>query len=232
MNYVNPFSEHSGKEVRVAIIDSGVHPAHPHVGNIAGGISLIEGAGGFSYIDTIGHGTAVAGAIREKAPDAELYAVKVFDRGLRTTADVILRALDWSIENGMDIVNLSLGTVNHAHFDRFQSAVYRATASGMIIVASADIGGTDSLPGCLPDVLGVGLDWECPRDSLGSREQAGRWILTASGYPRSIPGVPPEENLHGISFSVANTTGFVARAREALPGESILEIRNRLLAEA
>lgn len=231
MKYINPFSMHSGKEVRVAIVDSGVHPAHPHVGSVAGGISLIEGAEGFSYVDTIGHGTAVAGAIREKAPDALLYAVKVFDRGLRTTADVILRALDWSIENGMNIVNLSLGTVNHTHYDRFQSAVTRASESGMIIVASADIAGADSLPGCLPDVIGVGLDWNCPRESLGSKEQAGRWILTASGYPRSIPGVPPEENLHGVSFSVANATGFVARAREALPAESIAEIRDRLLAE-
>jgi subtilisin family serine protease len=231
MKYINPFSEHTGMGVRVAIIDSGVHPAHPHVGSVAGGISLIEGAEGLSYLDTIGHGTAVAGAIREKAPGALLYAVKVFDRGLRTTADVILRALDWSIENEMNIVNLSLGTVNQAHFDRFQSVVTLASASGMIIVASADIAGADSLPGCLPDVIGVGLDWNCPRESMGWKERAGQRILVASGYPRSIPGVSPEKNLHGVSFSVANATGFVARAREAFPSESIWKIRDRLLAE-
>ena len=33
-------------------------------------------------MDRLGHGTAVAAAIKEKAPDAEIYAVKVFDRAL------------------------------------------------------------------------------------------------------------------------------------------------------
>ena len=40
-------------------------------------------------------------------------------------------------------------------------------------------------------------------------------VYVASGYPRSLPGVPRERNLHGISFAVANMTGFVARACEA-----------------
>jgi hypothetical protein len=38
-------------------------------------------------------------------------------------------------------------------------------------------------------------------------------VFRASGYPRPIPGVPADRNLHGISFAVANVTGFVARAR-------------------
>jgi len=44
-------------------------------------------------------------------------------------------------------------------------------------------------------------------------------MFRASGYPRPVPGVPPARNLHGISFAVANMTGFVARACElAGPG--------------
>ena len=38
--------------------------------------------------------------------------------------------------------------------------------------------------------------------------------LAASGYPRPIPGVPVERNLSGISFAVANVTGFLARLLE------------------
>lgn len=37
-------------------------------------------------------------------------------------------------------------------------------------------------------------------------------VARASGYPRPIPGVPPERNLKGISFAVANVTGVLARA--------------------
>ena len=70
-----------GRGIRVAIIDSGVHAQHPHVGGVAGGVAIDpEGHISDDFVDRLGHGTAVAGAIREKAAAAELYAVRVFDR--------------------------------------------------------------------------------------------------------------------------------------------------------
>ena len=75
----------TGRGVRVAVIDSGVHAAHPHIGSVAGGVAIDEdGREHEDYVDRLGHGTAVAAAIKEKAPDAELYVVKVFDRSLST----------------------------------------------------------------------------------------------------------------------------------------------------
>ena len=79
--------------MKIAVIDSGIHPGHPHVGEISGGVEITLTGEGYDAIDRLGHGTAVAGAIREKMPDAELYAVKVFDRRLRANVGVILRAL-------------------------------------------------------------------------------------------------------------------------------------------
>src|SRR4030095_14125245 len=106
-----PFSDHTGRGVKVGIIDSGVNPAHPHVGGVAGGarISSSESVYSNDYLDYIGHGTAVAGAIREKAPDSLLYAVKVFDRALTTNIEAIIKAIDWCIEREIDVINLSLG---------------------------------------------------------------------------------------------------------------------------
>ncbi len=92
--------------MKIAIIDSGIHADHPHVNGISGGISLVDD----DLIDRLGHGTAVAGAIREKAPDAEIYAVKIFDRRLSTKFDVLQKALAWCVENKMDLINLSVGT--------------------------------------------------------------------------------------------------------------------------
>ena len=61
----------TGRGVRVAIIDSGVHVGHPHVGAIAGGVAFDEhGLEHADLVDRVGHGTAVAAAIHEKAPDA------------------------------------------------------------------------------------------------------------------------------------------------------------------
>jgi hypothetical protein len=45
----------------------------------------------------------------------------------------------------------------------------------------------------------------------------GAALFLASGFPRPIPGVPPERNLQGVSFAVANVTGFLARLLEAEP---------------
>ena len=82
---------------RVAVIDSGVHSAHPHVGGVAGGVGFDEdGRQHDDYVDRLGHGTAVTAAIREKAPDAELYAVKVFDRALSTRIANLIAAIDWA----------------------------------------------------------------------------------------------------------------------------------------
>ncbi len=55
-------------------------------------------------------------------------------------------------------------------------------------------------------------------------------IFRASPYPRPVPGVPPDRNLKGISFAVANMTGFVARVLESAPAATIEDVQ-RLLRE-
>ena len=202
--------------VRVAIIDSGVHAAHPHVGGVAGGVGIDDdGREHGDYTDRLGHGTAVTAAIKEKAPDAELFAVKVFDRTLSTRVANLIHAIDWAAQNRMHIANLSLGTARPEHETILRQAVDRARSHGVVIVAARDDGGVRWLPGSLPGVISVQLDWSCPRDGYRVAEIEGQTVFRASGYPREIPGVPPDRNLNGISFAVANMTGFVARARAA-----------------
>jgi hypothetical protein len=75
----------------------------------------------------------------------------------------------------------------------------------MVVIAAAG-----SLPGSLAGVIAVELDAGCPRDEYRIRDGG----FSASGYPRPVPGLPQEFNLKGISFAVANLTGFAARALE------------------
>jgi subtilisin family serine protease len=198
--------------VRVAIIDSGVHVGHPHVGALAGGVAFDdEGRLHDDYLDRLGHGTAVTAAIKEKAPDAELYAVKVFDRTLGTRIGNLIKAIDWAAGEGMQVANLSLGTSKSEHEPALREAVDRAAARGLLIVSARDDEGVRWLPGSLPGVVPVQLDWTCPRDEYRVADVDGVAVFRASGFARPIPGVPPERNLNGISFAVANMTGFVAR---------------------
>ncbi len=196
--------------MKIAIIDSGIHFGHPHVGHIAGAVQITAAGEGDDAVDRLGHGTAVAGAIREKAPNAELYAVKVFDRRLATNIDVITRALEWCCRNAMDLVNLSLGTHNPEHHDRF----LRAIGEDLLVVSAAG-----ALPGSLPAVIGVAADPDCPRDSFRYHDR----IFHASPYARPIPGVAMERNLHGTSFAVANMTGLIVRTLESSGRANIRE---------
>jgi len=206
--------------VKVAVIDSGVNPNHPHVSGVVGGLRISADGTSLSSdcLDYIGHGTAVAGAICEKAPGAEIYALKVFDRMLTTSVDAILRAIELAIEEDCKVINLSLGTTNMGHQDRFERVVELAGSREVALVAAYRMSGQISLPGALPPVIAVEGDPECPRETFrvsgsnGSEDSPVHFI--ASTYPRQIPGVPREWNLNGISFAVANMTGFVARAMQ------------------
>ena len=205
--------------MRIAVIDSGVHAAHPHVGGVAGGVSITPSGGEEpDYIDRLGHGTAVCAAIREKAPEADLFAVKIFHHSLMCSIECLVGAIDWSARNGMRLINLSLGTSKPEHEAVLQAAVQRAIENGCSIVAAHEDSGVRWLPGCLPGVIPVALDWDCPRDEYRTSTQPdGRTLFHASGLPRPIPGVPPERNLRGISFAVANVTGLLAVELSAHP---------------
>ena len=216
----------TGRGVRIAVVDSGVHAAHPHVQGVAGGVAIApDGTEHDDYVDRLGHGTAVAAAIREKAPAAELFVVKIFDRTLSADADVLVKAIGWAARAGIRLVNLSLGTSRADREELLRAAIASAADAGVIVVAAGPDDGIRWLPGSLPGVVSVRVDWACPRDSYRpGPDDCDEQAFYASGYPRPIPGVSPELNLKGVSFAVANMTGFVARALEARPGARLADV--------
>lgn len=207
--------------VIVAVIDSGVHPDHPHIdaacllpgAGVALDGTLVEEA---MPLDRLGHGTAVTAAVQEKAPEAMILPIRVFHEALTTSALALSTAIGFAAARGAHIINLSLGTTNVAHRALFAAAAQ--DAANALLVAAAEAPGEHGPLPCLPGSLGasnvlpVGFDWDIPRDHY--RREAG--CLIASGYPRPIEGVPPRRNLYGISFAVAQASGFAARAAAGL----------------
>ena len=222
----------SGRGLKIAVIDSGVNLRHPHISAPTHRVVIDPAAEELSEEDPVGHGTAVTAAIQEKAPDAEYYALKLFGATLRATSDRLIRAIEWTIENRMDIVNLSLGTSNFDRRDELQGLVERAAPAGLLLVSARSAGPQPVLPGILQGVIGVEVDWALPRDRYRVAEADGTPYFLASGYPRPLPGILPARNLNGISFAVANMTGFVARARESRKSRSFREMCDVLAAEA
>ena len=202
--------------MKIAVIDSGISAVHPHVRAISGGIG-VTGAEGWmeDTSDRLGHGTTVAAVIREKVPDADLFAVKVFDRNLSVRAEVIGRALNWCRYHGMDLVNLSIGVD-----DASQRAALESAVAGLLVVSVAS-----QLPGCLPGVIAVAATEACPRDEFRYHEG----VFYASPYPRPAT----RSAFKGVDFAVANMTGIVARVLPSIMrrGEPVSTLRTRLIWE-
>src|SRR5918996_494050 len=105
-----------GEGVKVGIFDSGIDLQHPDL-RVAGGIDLIGDANGMD--DCNGHGTHVAGIVGARnngrgtvgvAPEASLYAMRFFDcEGGGATKARELQGLEWAIDNGLHVINMSFG---------------------------------------------------------------------------------------------------------------------------
>lgn len=218
------------RAISVAVVDSGVNVPHPHLPAVAGGVALdFEGSESADFTDRLGHGTAAAAAIYEKAPDAELFAVKVFDRELATTVSTLVRAIDWASSRGIRLVNLSLGTPNDFRKPELAPGVERAVERGTIIVSAHEDDDRLWFPGSMEGVIGVVMDRSQPREEVRVVDLPTGTVLRASPYPRPIPGVPPARNLNGISFAVANATGVLARLLASRPDVTSAEAAVALL---
>jgi len=201
--------------VSLALIDSGINPWHSHVQGVEGGRAFRLSPSGVivetdDFRDEIGHGTALAGIIREKAPGAKLYALKIFWKDLNAPCAVLFRALEWAIERKIKIINLSLGTKRTEDRDRLQKLCDRAYDNKTVIVAAAGRPDDVVFPSVFEDVIGVCWNKQCDETSLvyhpGNKVEFG-----AYGRPRNLPGVPQESNWCGSSFASAHVAAMAAQ---------------------
>ena len=154
------FSQLTGRNVKVAIIDSGIDAEHPKIGRVAGGVGFIVKSGERviqqpDHTDCAGHGTACAGIIHKKAPDAELYSIRIFDETLSADGHALVAAIQWATEQRVDVINLSLGTTDAAYKDVIAKACQCAVETGIILIAAEHNDGVPSYPTNLSEVIGV-----------------------------------------------------------------------------
>jgi len=166
------------ERVPVAVIDSGVDSTHPELaGRILDSRSFV---GGSADVDTLGHGTFVAGLIAAGvgngigiaglAPSSELLVAKVVTPSRAIPIEAEAKAIRWAVESGARVINMSLGGIrdpldpNRDSFSRLEAdAVAYAVSSGAVVVAAVGNGDLApsspwpyaSYPAALPHVLGV-----------------------------------------------------------------------------
>lgn len=221
----------TGRGVKVALVDSGINAHHSHVGWVAGGVTVHldhEGRPTFAdgYQDRLGHGTAAAGIIRLRAPEAHLYAVKIFEARLTAKIETVVAALEWAIDEGTKVVNLSLGTDNAVHRPLLEQVCQKAADQGIIIVASGEEARLH-YPAALSMVIGVAMDPDYPPGHFSYKE-GDPVEFRACGWPRRLPGIPQVRNLRGPSFASAHIAALCALVAEENPEADVYKIRGML----
>jgi len=238
INREEAFEGSSGCGVKVAIIDSGVDNQHPSVGGAVCGWCepLLDSHGAISYDqsrhqDLFGHGTACAGIIHSVAPSAELYSVRVLGRKLNGQGEVFAAGLQWAIENDMDVVNLSLGTHNPAHFSRFHELVDEAYYRRVVLVTAANNMPVVSFPSLYSTVISTA----CYEGATGSNP-LDFYLNPAPPVEFGANGIDVDVawlgggyvKATGNSFAAPNITAIVALLLEKHPGLTPFQVKSVL----
>jgi subtilisin family serine protease len=151
----------TGRGVRVAVVDSGIDNDHPAIAGAVHAWGEPYDAGGRltfrtdPHNDSCGHGTACAGIIRQLAPDVELMSVRVLGPDMSGTGMLFAAGLHWAIENGAQVINLSLGTTKKDFYAILHELVDSAYFKRVVLVAAANNLATTSFPSVYSSVISV-----------------------------------------------------------------------------
>jgi len=239
-------ASNAGMGVRVGVIDTGIDLTHPDLrGNIKGGVNLMKP--GASPQDDNGHGTHVAGIIAAidnqigvvgVAPATQLYAIKVLNgRGVGTLTTLI-RGIEWAIDHGMHILNISIGGGTTVP-GNLVAAINAAVNRGILVVAAAGNNGNANgtgnnveIPGKIPGAIAVA--------ALTKNNRRAPFSSTGSEVAIAAPGVRILSTFTGGRYAVLSGTsqaaphvaGAAAVFKQLNPGLSLPALKQILIRRA
>ncbi|MBA2381816.1 MAG: S8 family serine peptidase [Chloroflexi bacterium] len=232
------FGSADGDGVVVAIVDSGVEGGHPAVGGALRESVRVELQGEDAAvvpdepIDAVGHGTACAGIVHALAPKATLLSVRVLGSDNRGKGLAFATGLQWAIENGASIVNLSLSSRSESLYATLHDLVDRAYFANVLLICAANNVAVASYPSLFAAVVSV---------AAHDVRDPGVWFYN--------PHPPVEFGAYGLdvevawkdggrivatgnSFAAPHLAGYAARVRSAHPDATPFEIKTILGATA
>jgi subtilisin family serine protease len=232
----------TGRGVHVALLDTGVDVTHPDlVGTVVRSVEVVGQpqlrvqdvpAGlGAKQLDPVGHGTACAGIIHQLAPEARLVSVRVIGAGAGGTGEQFVRGLQWvltSCEPKVQVVNLSLGTMEERFATPLRKLVDQAYANDIVLVAAANNMGATSYPAQFASLIAV--DNQSFPEPLMFQYQRGRPIeLVARGIYVQAPKTGGGYQLWtGTSFACPHISAVVARLLSLNPRLTAFQIKTLL----
>lgn len=214
---INASDAWSELKAKVGIIDTGIDLNHFDLSPINSGYNPISS--GQQPEDQNGHGTHVAGTIAARkngkgivgvAPNIKLYPVKAFDKDGSAKISSLIEALQWSIDNDLQVLNMSFGVDRDN--DTLREAIAKTYEAGITMVAASGNDGatTVDFPARYPEVIAVG--------AVNEDKQLANFSNYGSNLDVVAPGVDVESTwkngqfnkLDGTSMAAPHVTGITA----------------------
>ena len=244
---------YTGAGVKVAVVDTGIDASHP---DLAGKVIAARDFTGDGDLDVVGHGTHVAATIasgdsryRGVAHGAQLIAAKVC-ASFGCAESAILQGMQWAVEQGAKVVNMSLGGSDTPDIDPLEAAVNDLTAryGALFVISAGNAGGDETVgsPGSADAALTVGAtdkrDGLAPFSSRGPRvgDAALKPDVTAPGvgitaaFSKDAPGGTPggRATLSGTSMAAPHVSGAAAILAQQHPTWTPAQLKAALMGSA
>lgn len=230
----------AGRRATVAVIDTGADCTHPLLAGRVSARSYDFANNTADVTDVNSHGTATAGLVADLTPDeVDVMVLRVYDDDNLSKPSLVLTALEYALENGATVVNMSLGWPNAIEkgYSFLNSVLAQAYASGVVVVTAAG-NRSQSNPGANADdvypanqaaVLTVsGVDRDLAFD--GGYSASGASVdLCAPGTSVSVaaPGGGMTTR-SGTSFAAPHVAAAAACVQLAQPGVTAARVRQTL----
>ena len=227
-----------GTGVKVAVIDTGIDYTHPDLdGNYAGGYDFVNND--FDPMDDNRHGTHVAGTIAAEddgvgvvgvAPGADLYGLKVLSSSGSGSWSDIIAALQWAVDNGIQVTNNSYGSGTNPG-GTVEAAFDNSAAAGILHVAAAGNSGNRKgkgnnvgYPARFDSVIAVA--------ATDSSDNRARFSSTGDTVELAAPGVAINSTQLGGGYVEFNGTSMasphVAGTAALVIAAGITDVRTQL----
>jgi len=205
-----------GSGVRVCVVDTGVEGSHPRIGGLERAVEVVRDDDGRLVVadcepaDPAGHGTACASVIRSVAPGVSLTSVRVLTDGKAGTGDALITGLGWAIDQGYDLVNLSLSTTRSGFREALYELADRAYFRRCLLIAAAHNMPVLSFPWMFASVVSVAShDEPDPLTYYYNPAPPAEFLARGVKVPVAWPG-GRELRSTGNSFAAPHIAGLCA----------------------
>jgi subtilisin family serine protease len=180
------------------------------------------------YQDRIGHGTACTSIICHLAPESIVYPIRVFNSNLETSVNIIQAGIRWGVEQNLDLINMSFGTLERDALLPLYATCEAARRSGTVLVAASHNTSTWSYPALFDNVISVAAGKFAEPFDYVYRE-GGAIECLARGHNIMVQGLEGyRETVSGSSYAAPHIVGLISLFMEHSPGLTLEGVRELL----